>query len=641
MCRQTTPLLPLFCALLGAAPLAQAAVVTTTDNASTAGDGKTSLLEAITNVQDNETISFNIPGAGPHYILTPLTGYPLIEKDGVTIDGYTQPGALPNTSAPDLPKNAQLKIVIDSRTDNAPSLERRTVLNFPGFGDSESCVLGLKDAANATIKGLAFLGSTGGDEGDDPYVYCIALVKDSPDAKIQGCWFGLDPAMTTWKPTAEGVVAGVAGARAAVASFKWKNDPETGLTYDANGLIFGVDGDGTKDREEGNLCVGQLLAIHLETPDAVVAGNWINFLPDGSMLNFETQGILLPEDGIEAMENGDGTNMRVGTDGNGTSDLEEGNRFGPITATEFMQFWRPATGAVIAGNTFGFGLDGMPAFESPGRSLLELRNGSSFRIGTDANAPGDVLESNRIHGLEASFIRTRSGENRISLRGNVLTGNYGRVPIDDGAGVSLDTVFGDVLEDPFTNLVTLDAGSTTNLLLGVAPIQASGAEPPVLDVYLADPFGLYDGYPQGRKWLGSYNVDKAQDLKAAPGEFAFDISALRLTPAEVKHLTVTASYTLPTFSPEDPVIVVTTNFSETLQPATAPPALGGVTIAPTGTNLTLAWTGGTAPFRVFSATTPAGPWAPVSTVAGQTTVITPTPATKPREFYIIKEGAIP
>ena len=76
----------------------QAAVVTTADNSSPAGDGQTSFLEALTNLKDNETISFNIPGAGPHYLLTPPGGYPLIEKSGVTINGYSQPGASPNTA---------------------------------------------------------------------------------------------------------------------------------------------------------------------------------------------------------------------------------------------------------------------------------------------------------------------------------------------------------------------------------------------------------------------------------------------------------------------------------------------------------------------------------------------------------------
>src|SRR5205809_4687373 len=71
--------------------------VTTTDNSSGPGDGQTSLNEAIQAAQPGDTIAFNIPGAGPHVIPTPLGGYPLIIADNLTIDGYTQPGSSPNT----------------------------------------------------------------------------------------------------------------------------------------------------------------------------------------------------------------------------------------------------------------------------------------------------------------------------------------------------------------------------------------------------------------------------------------------------------------------------------------------------------------------------------------------------------------
>ena len=63
-------------------------VVDTADNDSPANDGKTSLLEALQGLQANDIISFNIPGAGPHVIKTPLGGYPLITKPGVVIDGF-------------------------------------------------------------------------------------------------------------------------------------------------------------------------------------------------------------------------------------------------------------------------------------------------------------------------------------------------------------------------------------------------------------------------------------------------------------------------------------------------------------------------------------------------------------------------
>src|SRR5689334_22624029 len=55
---------------------------------------------AITNAHAGDTIAFNIAGAGPHYLKEPPNGFPLIYKQSnLLIDGYTQPGASPNTHA--------------------------------------------------------------------------------------------------------------------------------------------------------------------------------------------------------------------------------------------------------------------------------------------------------------------------------------------------------------------------------------------------------------------------------------------------------------------------------------------------------------------------------------------------------------
>ncbi|MBA3544459.1 MAG: hypothetical protein H0T83_08480 [Chthoniobacterales bacterium] len=66
----------------------------------TSDSGAGSLRQAIIDANANpgaDTISFDIPGTGVHTI-SPLTALPEI-TDPVTIDGYTQPGASPNTLA--------------------------------------------------------------------------------------------------------------------------------------------------------------------------------------------------------------------------------------------------------------------------------------------------------------------------------------------------------------------------------------------------------------------------------------------------------------------------------------------------------------------------------------------------------------
>ncbi len=80
---------------------------------STANSGAGSLRQAIINANTtsgNDSIHFNIPGAGPHTIRL-TTALPSI-TEAVVIDGYTQPGALPNTN-PSGAINAVLKIELD------------------------------------------------------------------------------------------------------------------------------------------------------------------------------------------------------------------------------------------------------------------------------------------------------------------------------------------------------------------------------------------------------------------------------------------------------------------------------------------------------------------------------------------------
>ena len=75
---------------------AWAAVFTVTN---TNDSGLGSLAQAITDANNNvgtNTITFDIPGGGVHTITVTGDGLPSVYDD-VTIDGYTQPGASPNT----------------------------------------------------------------------------------------------------------------------------------------------------------------------------------------------------------------------------------------------------------------------------------------------------------------------------------------------------------------------------------------------------------------------------------------------------------------------------------------------------------------------------------------------------------------
>ena len=87
-----------------------ASFAVTNTNDSGAGSLRQAIIDANANL-GTDTIDFNIPGVGPHTI-QPLLALPTI-TDPVIIDGYTQPGASPNTNGPGLGLNTTLTIELD------------------------------------------------------------------------------------------------------------------------------------------------------------------------------------------------------------------------------------------------------------------------------------------------------------------------------------------------------------------------------------------------------------------------------------------------------------------------------------------------------------------------------------------------
>jgi len=99
----------LFVAFSLIAKAASAATFTVTNtNDSGAGSFRQALLDANA-APGFDTIVFNIPGAGVHTVTTPASDLPNITSP-VLIDGFTQPGAAPNTNALNAGINAVLQI---------------------------------------------------------------------------------------------------------------------------------------------------------------------------------------------------------------------------------------------------------------------------------------------------------------------------------------------------------------------------------------------------------------------------------------------------------------------------------------------------------------------------------------------------
>ena len=102
----------IFLALGVASVKANIYTVTNTDDT-----GAGSLQQAILDANASaglDTIEFNITVGSAPFTIQPTVANPLpVISDAVIIDGYTQPGAFPNTNPPGLGSNAVLKIELD------------------------------------------------------------------------------------------------------------------------------------------------------------------------------------------------------------------------------------------------------------------------------------------------------------------------------------------------------------------------------------------------------------------------------------------------------------------------------------------------------------------------------------------------
>ena len=106
-------------------------VVTNTNDS-----GPGSLRQAIIDANaspDPSAIAFDIPGAGPHTI-SPLTRFPSITAR-TYIDGYTQPGAVPNSNPPGTGGDAILEVELDG------SLLPVDPTNYALWLQADSCVV--------------------------------------------------------------------------------------------------------------------------------------------------------------------------------------------------------------------------------------------------------------------------------------------------------------------------------------------------------------------------------------------------------------------------------------------------------------------------------------------------------------------
>jgi hypothetical protein len=582
-------------ALAGVLPFAvQGATLTvnTASNFESPDDGLLSFVEALKEAGPGDTIVFNIPGPGPHHLATPPDGYPLITAGNLTIDGYSQPGSSANTHSILEGNNALIKIVLDSRNG---ARRRLGPLNNPGYGNSESCILGFYNAANVLVRGLSFLGLHTNGSDADPAIYCVAFLDDCPNARLQGNWFGLSPDGST------------SGCGSAVANFGGN-----GGTY-ATGLIIGTDGDGDGDRGEFNLMIAMGLAVNLQTPNVRLSGNYINVYPDGVSF-FDIQALADEIGGtIGAIENGRGFNMLIGTDGNGVSDAEERNIIGHAVYPRIVEFWgAAATNVVIAGNYFGVGVDGLslapvPISRSPDFVLIKSKG--SIRIGSNSDGISDNLEGNLFYNVKgarfANLLSGNSGANitKVVARLNKFVNNgFTRILFPNGPdGITYAGYYSEVMAAGSPTYEPTVTGLFGTVLQGTIPLAKTANYPrTIVDVYRIDPTASLNGKAQPYELLGSFVEGSTEDGDPVAGGFRFDLAAYTI-PDGAK-LAVQATY----FSGYG-----TDVGSAVSSPLSEPVAVDGITAAPLaqprvaveygGGSVIVSWAGPEYRFRLESA----------------------------------------
>jgi hypothetical protein len=251
-----------------------------TDVVNVSDTGPGSLRQAIdcANIRAGlDTIAFNIPGAGVHTI-SPTTALPTI-TDPVTIDGYTQPGAAPNTNA------------IDDPDPLKRGMTGTLLIQLSGPAGGTPAMSGLViTTSDSTVRGLVINGFANNG----------IAINGGDDNVIVGNYIGTDPT-----------------GMSAIGNGKW------GVLINAGSADnrVGTDGDGAGDAAERNLIGGSGFGgIGITGAGAdhnVVAGNLVGTNASG------TAALGNANRGVDIF-NGAQQN-RIGTKGDGVHDGAERN----------------------------------------------------------------------------------------------------------------------------------------------------------------------------------------------------------------------------------------------------------------------------------------------------------------------------
>ena len=357
------PLIRLFLtcliALLWPASLFSTTFTVTNTNDSGAGSLRQAILDANANA-GTDTITFSIPGGGVHTI-SPTSALPTI-TDPVTIDGYTQTGAVQNTD----PNGFNGTLLIELSGVNAGA-----GVNGLTISSGDSTVRGL------VINGFQVLDINAGDG--------ILLITNGSNV-IEGNFIGTNAAGTA-----------VVG-----------NDTEGVEVRDdsSNNRIGGT------TPQARNLFSGNRFGVDIRN-DAGVASTTGNIV-QGNFIGTDVTGTISLGNRVDGVLVGSGasvTNNTIGGTVSGARNIISGNqRFGVTIALA------PTTGNFLQGNFIGTDVTGIaPLGNSQGGVVVIASNNNT--VGGAAAGAGNIIAFNGGAGISIS-----AGTGG-SIRGNSIFSN--------------------------------------------------------------------------------------------------------------------------------------------------------------------------------------------------------------------------
>lgn len=344
------------------------------------GGGQCTLRAAIEEANawpGHDTIQFNIPGSGPHTIRPGGDGLEWITSaDGVTIDGYSQPGARVNTATHGT--NAVIKIQLEGQ----------------GTGDSDPDGLELRSSGNV-VRGLA--------------------IYD----------FRLQVRLVGGSSTDNSVVGNFLGTNAAATFVNNAGNSSNGvhIQQGARGNVIGTSSLADRNLISGN--AGKGIAIYDISTDNVIRNNVIGLAPNGTSrlanrshgidINVGASGNIIGGGGARDgnVISGNGFFGNPGLVGGAGSGIEISHDRSSGVKTRDNQF---------IGNLIGTTADGSAGTSATRNAEFGINfEGNEGCRPTDQTCPDDIAFNaaidNVIVGSEINVILWK-GANRNTLRGN-------------------------------------------------------------------------------------------------------------------------------------------------------------------------------------------------------------------------------